>query len=293
MVHKKLKSYEHRKNNYDIYKNILEKHFINNEDLTDILYDIHNNLEYGKVDLCNLIDYYKLEYIISRIEIIQRKGIILDEKMVNFYKSLFEERLKEMLKEIELCLQVWFLRELFYIFDNLITAVEEYNAKNPDSPDWKYMSLYEIENYPIITNLSIEEINKFIKLLFHNNSDEIYKLFNPFIISIADDYYSISSVSGYLKILKNYNYSFKLQPQARFNYLLNLAHNNGNMATKFIHHNKYTIKKKNILLNDKKWYKRKGQVEERILTSLSEGHLIRYAELEFKNNFKINNLIEK
>lgn len=271
------KSYEKRKLLYEGFKIELDKCIKNRYDIHNVICNIHEELEYGKVDFKDILEYYKLEYIMAQISLLSSKGIMLNTNLVKYYENLFKEKLEHMLKEIDLCVKVWFLRELYYFYDNLNGAKRYYTSLSEGEDDWYDLSESEASHLEEYTDL---DIYSFIEGLY-TNKKELLDEYTDCIKEQAEDYSSCTCIQTYFDMIGYYENSFKLNPQARFNYLLNIAHNNGIMATKFIVHEHYSYKEIEKMLNHNDWWRLRGECEERILTSLSEG---RFAE-------KLNNKI--
>lgn len=282
MRDKEIKSFEERLSLYNKYKNELEELFANGNRINKVINDLHDKLQYGQVDFKDILDYYHLEYIVAQIDMLEGKGIVLNPHIVNYYKERFKNRLDQMLKEIDLCLKVWFLRELYYVLDNLNGTISEAEDEcNEEEHSEYYEQFLDVDT------------NKFIKLMYYNKQEEFNKTYSDALIEKAETFYEGSSVEGYFQTIKYYLNSFKLNPQSRFNYLLNVSHNNGIMATKFIIHKDYQTQTLFYLLNDRdlldyRMNNRTTDMAEKILMSLSKGLFTKYCDLELKKSLELN-----
>lgn len=277
----KIKSYNERLNKYYELKNKLDSIFkLNNNtyepnfcylsridycslnkryyELKAILEETHDSLEYGKVDLINIIDFYKSEYKSTLISLLTRKGVEIDNNIINYFNVIYNEQLSIMLKEIDLCLKVWFLRELYYVFRNLAIGTE--------SKDIAF---------------------DFIKLMYTNQKETLYKMYDGETIKNAEEEWIPTSINMYFDNIYYYNKSLSFNNSSRFNYLLNIAHNNGNMATKFIVTTGYHEYEISELLNRKGWYDARINREVRVLSSLSNGEFIPLVNNEMKRVLRL------
>lgn len=225
------KSYSELKKDYKHYKDFFESEVnsLEGEPLFSIE-EIHNNLEYFKISQPELIKYYELEYKLALINMSKNMGYSIDRHYTKYVEVTFNQLLNKLYKRLIATIEVWLLRELYYMHTSIVDVCKQYSVYSEicGSSD---ICGPGCQHYKC--NFSYTKIKNFFRIIYYGIKEDL----DSSIYVEAESNNSgegSTSISTYQNILSIFKASAKMNTQSRFNILLNLAHNNGCMVDKLI-----------------------------------------------------------
>lgn len=187
-----------------ILENLL-RHFMDNKDLSSLkttINFIHNYLRYFTTKSDLFVEYYQKELYNAYAESLRLNfGVSkTEEQIIRFNKERLNEVTELLTRNTVKTVRVWLMRELYY----MVNAMEQYLAEQ-------------------------EELIA-LKALFDGNK----VLFDKILGKHRERSFGCTNPEIYFGVVRDFHNALQLPKAAQFNALLNIAHCNGNMSSKFI-----------------------------------------------------------
>ena len=180
---------------------------------------IHNNIPYFTTRSDLFVEYYRLEAYNACISQLEYKYSLSDAEhsIAKSNKAKLDEIIDRLTKNTTKTVRVWLLRELYYMLN------------------------------PLCSYLEPEDQLKALTYLIDGNSKSFFSMFDK----ERQRSFGCTNPLIYFGVHKAFNQALCLPKAARFNALLNVAHCNGTMSSKFIQlsKNEYAHGSENDFLN--------------------------------------------
>lgn len=201
----------------------LLKYFMTNgelENLLELIHYIHYRLNYFTTRSSLFVEYYQEELYNAYASYIENNLAIseYEEKILKVNRDKLEKTTELLTRNIINTVKVWLMRELYYMVSPL-------------------------------SSLSREDQLQLLKYLYFGNKIQFWNLIDK-IDEGRNRSFGCTNPHIYFDVIKNFKNALRLPKQAMFNAILNIAHCNGSMSSKFIKLPKDATYSENDFLTD-------------------------------------------